>query len=112
MSVARAASRPREHVISATSMPGAEQTTVTPCQARDGRTLLKGGSGGTAGTDAVGRLLRQEVMPLKFKPAYSVSDLHTRYLDELDKEAERKGRALQAWSDPFSRMYKVSVLAA
>jgi hypothetical protein len=48
----------------------------------------------------------------KFKPACSVGDLLTQYLVELDKEAERKGWVLQALSDPFSRVYKMSVLAA
>jgi hypothetical protein len=48
----------------------------------------------------------------KFKPACSVGDLLTQYLVELDKEAERKGWVLQALSDPFSRVCKMSVLPA
>ena len=31
------------------------------------------------------------VLPLEFKPAYSVGDLLTQHLDELEQEAERKG---------------------
>jgi hypothetical protein len=31
------------------------------------------------------------VLPLEFKPAYSVRDLLTQHLDELEQESERKG---------------------
>ncbi len=49
------------------------------------------------------------VLPLEFKPAYSVGDLLTQHLDELDQEAERKGGVLQALSDHFARVYKVDI---
>jgi hypothetical protein len=46
------------------------------------------------------------VLPLEFKPAYSVGDLLTQHLDELEQEAERKGGVLQALSNHFARVYK------
>jgi hypothetical protein len=49
------------------------------------------------------------VLPLEFKPAYSVGDLLTQHLDELEQEAERKGGVLQALSDHFARVYKAPV---
>jgi hypothetical protein len=52
------------------------------------------------------------VLPLEFKPVYSVGDLLTQHLDELDQEAERKGGVLQALSDHFARVYKVSASAS
>jgi hypothetical protein len=47
------------------------------------------------------------VLPLEFKPAYSVGDLLTQHLDELEQEAERKGGVLQALADHFAKVYKV-----
>ena len=47
------------------------------------------------------------VLPLEFKPAYSVGDLLTQHLDELDQEAECKGGVLQSLSDHFARIYNV-----
>jgi hypothetical protein len=52
------------------------------------------------------------VLPLEFKPAYSVGDLLTQHLDELEQEAERKGGVLQALSDHFAKVYKVSLPTA
>ena len=52
------------------------------------------------------------VLPLEFKPAHSVGDLLTQHLDELEQEAERKGGVLQALSDHFARVYKVTPLCA
>jgi hypothetical protein len=52
------------------------------------------------------------VLPLEFKPAYSVGDLLTQHLDELEQEAERKGGVLQTLRDHFGRVYKASVLPA
>jgi hypothetical protein len=49
------------------------------------------------------------VLPLEFKPAYSVGDLLTQHLDELEQEAERKGGVLQALSDHFARVYKMDM---
>ena len=43
----------------------------------------------------------------KFKPAYSVGDLLTQHLDELEEEAERKGGVLQALTDHFTKVYRV-----
>jgi hypothetical protein len=48
------------------------------------------------------------VLPLEFKPAYSVGDLLTQHLDELEEEAERKGEVLQTLSDHFAKIYKVA----
>ena len=47
------------------------------------------------------------VLPLEFKPAYSVGDLLTQHLDELDQEAERKGGVLQSLNDHFAKIYKI-----
>ncbi len=47
------------------------------------------------------------VLPLEFKPAYSVGDLVTQHLDELEQEAERKGGVLQTLSDHFAKIYKI-----
>jgi len=52
------------------------------------------------------------VLPLEFKPAYSVGDLLTQHLDELEQEAERKGGVLQALSDHFARVYRAPLGAA
>ena len=47
------------------------------------------------------------VLPLEFKPAYSVGDLLTQHLDELEQEAERKGGILQTLADHFARIHKI-----
>jgi hypothetical protein len=47
------------------------------------------------------------VLPLEYKPAYSVGDLLTQHLDELEQEAERKGGVLQTLSDHFCRVYRL-----
>jgi hypothetical protein len=52
------------------------------------------------------------VLPLEFKPAYSVGDLLTQHLDELEEEAERKGGILQALTDHFTKIYNVALFAA
>jgi hypothetical protein len=52
------------------------------------------------------------VLPLEFKPAYSVGDLVTQHLDELEQETERKGGVLQILSDHFAKVYKFSVPTA
>lgn len=46
------------------------------------------------------------VLPLEFKPAYSVGDLLTQHLDELEQEAARRGGILQTLSDHFAKVYK------
>ena len=52
------------------------------------------------------------VLPLEFKPAYSVGDLLTQHLDELEQEAERKGGIRQMLTEHFAKTYKVALLAA
>jgi hypothetical protein len=52
------------------------------------------------------------VLPLEFKPAYSVDDLVTQHLDELEQEAERKSGVLQALSDHFAKVYKAPLPVA
>jgi hypothetical protein len=47
------------------------------------------------------------VLPLEFKPAYSVGDLLTQHLDELEQEAERKGGVLQTLADHFAKVYRL-----
>jgi len=47
------------------------------------------------------------VLPLEFKPAYSVGDLLTQHLEELEQEAERKGGVQQALADHFAKVFKV-----
>jgi hypothetical protein len=42
------------------------------------------------------------VLPLEFKPAYSVGDLLTHHLDDLEEEAEKKGGIHQALADQFA----------
>jgi len=49
------------------------------------------------------------VLPLEFKPAYSVGDLLTQHLDELEQEAERKAGVLQTLADHFAKVYKVAM---
>jgi len=48
------------------------------------------------------------VLPLELKPAYSVGDLLTQHLDDLEREAEDKGGLDQVLADHFSRIYKVA----
>ena len=49
------------------------------------------------------------VLPLEFKPAYSVGDLLLQHLDALEQEAERKGGVLQTLADHFARVYHTSM---
>jgi hypothetical protein len=49
------------------------------------------------------------VLPLEFKPAYSVGDLLLQHLDALEKEAEKKGGVQQVLADHFAKVYKVSM---
>ena len=48
------------------------------------------------------------VLPLEFKPAYSVGDLLLQHLDDLEQEAEAKGGVQQVLADHFAKVYKVS----
>ena len=45
------------------------------------------------------------VLPLEFQPAHSVENLVTQHLDELKREADRKGGVLQALNDHFAKVY-------
>jgi hypothetical protein len=49
------------------------------------------------------------VLPLKFKPAYSVCDLLLQHLDALEHEAEEKGGVQQVLADHFAKVYKVNL---
>jgi len=54
-------------------------------------------------------------LPLEFKPAYSVGNLLTQHLDEVEQEVEHKGSVMQTLADRFARVYRMpahSVLAA
>ena len=48
------------------------------------------------------------VLPLEFKPAYSVGDLLTQHLDALEQEAEEKGGVQQMLADHFAKVYKIA----
>jgi hypothetical protein len=52
------------------------------------------------------------VLPLEFKPAYSVGDLLVQHLDALEQESDRKGGIQQVLADHFARVYKVSMTKA
>jgi hypothetical protein len=52
--------------------------------------------------------LSHGVLPLEFKPAYSVGDLLTQHLDELEQEVERKGGVLQTLSDHFAKVFRAA----
>jgi hypothetical protein len=49
------------------------------------------------------------VLPLQFKPAYSVGDLLLQHLDALEQEAEENGGIQQVLADHFAKLYKVSM---
>jgi hypothetical protein len=49
------------------------------------------------------------VLPLEFKPAYSVGDLVLQHLDALEQEAEAKGGMQQVLADHFAKVYKVNL---
>jgi hypothetical protein len=51
------------------------------------------------------------VLPLEFKPAYSVGDLLLQHLEALEEEAEEKGGVQQLLADHFAKVYKVTMLA-
>jgi hypothetical protein len=46
------------------------------------------------------------VLPLDFKPAYSVGDLLLQHLDALEQEAEEKGGVQQVLADHFAKVYR------
>jgi hypothetical protein len=49
------------------------------------------------------------VLPLEFKPAYSVGDLLLQHLDALEQEAEEKGGIQQLLANHFAKVYKVTM---
>ncbi len=49
------------------------------------------------------------VLPLEFKPAYSVGDLLLQHLEGLEQEAEEKGGVQQVLADHFAKVYKVNL---
>src|SRR5262249_46943997 len=51
------------------------------------------------------------VLPLEFKPAYSVGDLLLQHLEALEQEAAEKGGVQQVLADHFAKVYKVAVPA-
>jgi hypothetical protein len=55
----------------------------------------------------LGVVSAKEVLPLEFKPAYSVGDLLTQHVDELEQETAGTGGVLQALSDHFAKVYQV-----
>jgi hypothetical protein len=48
------------------------------------------------------------VLPLEFKPVYTVGVLLVEHLDDLEQEAEAKGGMQQVLADHFAKVYKVS----
>jgi hypothetical protein len=52
------------------------------------------------------------VLPLEFKPAYSLGDLLLQHLDALEQEAEEKGGVQQLLADHFAKVYKVNIRMA
>ena len=48
------------------------------------------------------------VLPLDFKPAYTVGDLLLQHLDALEQEAEEKGGVQQVLADHFAKVYKIA----
>jgi hypothetical protein len=49
------------------------------------------------------------VLPLEFKPAYSVGDLLVQHLDQLEQEASEKGGIQQLLAEHFAKVYKVAM---
>jgi hypothetical protein len=47
------------------------------------------------------------VLPLEFKPAYTVGDLVVQHLDALEQEAAKKGGVQHVLEDHFAKVYKV-----
>jgi hypothetical protein len=47
------------------------------------------------------------VLPLEFKPAYSVGDLLVQHLDVLEQEADQKGGIQQVLENHFAKVYNV-----
>src|SRR5215471_14769006 len=57
----------------------------------------------------LGIFASHSVLPLEFKPAYSVGDLLLQHLEALEQEAQEKGGVQQVLADHFAKVYKVSL---
>ena len=57
----------------------------------------------------LGIFASHRVLPLEFKPAYSVRDLLLQHLEALEQEAEEKGGVQQVLADHFDKVYKVGL---
>lgn len=60
----------------------------------------------------LGVFASHSVLPLEFKPAYSVGDLLLQHLEALEQEAEEKGGVQQMLADHFAKVYKVNLPVA
>ena len=56
----------------------------------------------------LGAFASHGVLPLEFKPAYSVGDLVLQHLDALEQEAEEKGGVQQALAEHFAKINKIN----
>jgi hypothetical protein len=56
-----------------------------------------------------GTFSAEGVLPLEFKPAYSVGDLLLQHLDALEQEADEKGGIQRLLADHFAKVYKVGL---
>ena len=59
----------------------------------------------------LGTFASRGVLPLEFKPAYSVGDLLLQHLDALEQDAEEKGGVQQVLADHFAKVYQASLSA-
>jgi hypothetical protein len=57
----------------------------------------------------LGIFISHGVLPLEFKPSYSLGDLLLQHLDALEQEAEEKGDIQQVLADHFAKVYKVAM---
>jgi hypothetical protein len=46
------------------------------------------------------------VLPIEFKPAYSVGDLLTQHLDDMEEEVNNQGGVMQTLADHFAKVYE------
>jgi hypothetical protein len=59
----------------------------------------------------LGAASAQAVLPLEFKPAYSIGELLTQHLDALEQEAEDKGGLHNLLANHFAKVYRVAPTA-
>jgi hypothetical protein len=55
----------------------------------------------------VGIFAAKGVLPLEFKPAYTVGDLLTQHLDDLEQGAQDNGGVQQVLAHHFAKVVKV-----